>query len=79
MTKPKWFVHGGVYRFLEEVKFTLLFISVIAALSDGHDVRLCDNDWEEVPWDEQFNLVGITTATFTSERVYEIALEEQSG
>jgi hypothetical protein len=51
----------------------------LLALSDGHDVLLCDNDWEEVPWDEQFNLVGITTATFTSERVYEIALEEQSG
>lgn len=73
LIKPKWFVHGGVYRFLEEVKFTPLHISVIAALSDGHDVRLCDNDWEEVPWEEQFDLVGITTTTFTSERVYALA------
>jgi radical SAM superfamily enzyme YgiQ (UPF0313 family) len=73
LIKPKWFVHGGVYRFLEEVKFTPLHIAVIAALSDGHDVRLCDNDWEEVPWNERFDLVGLTTATFTSERVYELA------
>jgi radical SAM superfamily enzyme YgiQ (UPF0313 family) len=45
----------------------------VAALSDGHDVRLCDNDWEEIPWDERFDLVGITTATFTSERAYALA------
>jgi len=73
LIKPKWFVHGGVYRFLEEVKFTPLHIAVIAALSDGHDVRLCDNDWEEVPWDERFDVVGLTVATFTSERVYALA------
>jgi radical SAM superfamily enzyme YgiQ (UPF0313 family) len=73
LVKPKWFVHGGVYRFLEEVKFTPLHIAVIAALSKGHDVRLCDNDWEEIPWDERFDLVGITAATFTSERVYALA------
>ncbi len=73
LIKPKWFVHGGVYRFLEEVKFTPLHIAVIAALSDGHEVRLCDNDWEEIPYGESFDLVGITTATFTSGRAYEIA------
>jgi radical SAM superfamily enzyme YgiQ (UPF0313 family) len=73
LIKPKWFVHGGVYRFVEEVKFTPLHIAIIAALSDGHDVRLCDNDWEEIPWDERFDLVGITTATFTSERAYALA------
>ncbi len=73
LIKPKWFVHGGVYRFLEEVKFTPLHIAVIAALSDGHDVRLCDNDWQEVPWEERFDLVGITAATFTSERAYALA------
>ncbi|MBN2381391.1 radical SAM protein [bacterium] len=73
LIKPKWFVHGGVYRFLEDVKFTPLHIAVIAALSEGHEVRLCDNDWEEIPWGEHFDLVGITTATFTSERAYELA------
>jgi len=73
LIKPRWFAHGGVYRFLEEVKFTPLHIAVIAALSDGHDVRVCDNDWEEIPWGERFDLVGITTATFTSERAYALA------
>ncbi len=73
LIKPKWFVHGGVYRFLEEVKFTPLHIAIIAALSDGHEVQLCDNDWEEIPWEEDFDLVGITTATFTSQRAYELA------
>ena len=73
LVKPKWFVHGGVYRFLENVKFTPLHIAIIAALSEGHDVTLVDNDWEEIPYDQDFDLVGITVATFTSERVYEIA------
>ena len=73
LIKPKWFVHGGVYRFLEDVRFTPLHIAIIAALSDGHEVRLCDNDWEEIPWDEPFDLVGITAATFTSQRAYELA------
>ncbi len=75
LIKPKWFVHGGVYRFLEEIKFTPLHIAVLAALSDGHEVRLCDNDWEEIPYDERFDLVGITTVTFTSQRAFEIAAQ----
>ncbi len=73
LVKPRWFVHGGVYRYLENVKFTPLHIAIIAALSEGHDVTLADNDWERIPYDEDFDLVGITAATFTSERVYEIA------
>jgi radical SAM superfamily enzyme YgiQ (UPF0313 family) len=73
LVKPKFFVHGGVYRFLEEVKFTPLHIAIIAALSDGHDVTLCDNDYEEIPYDKDFDLIGITTTTFTSQLSYEIA------
>jgi len=73
LIKPKWFVKGGVYRFLENVKFTPLHIAIIAALSEGHDVTLVDNDWGDIPYEKDFDLVGITVATFTSERAYEIA------
>jgi len=73
LIKPRWFIHGGVYRYLENVKFTPLHIAIIGALSEGHDVTLVDNDWEEIPYGEHFDLVGITVATFTSERAYEIA------
>ncbi len=73
LIKPRWFIHGGVYRYLEEVKFTPLHIAIIAALSEGHNVTLVDNDREEIPYDQDFDLVGITVTTFTSEKAYGIA------
>jgi len=73
LLKPRWFVHGGQYRFLEHIRFTPLSLGILAALSESHDVRIVDGDWEEIPYDEKFDLVGITTTTFTSEAVYEIA------
>ncbi|MFH1227746.1 MAG: radical SAM protein [Planctomycetota bacterium] len=73
LIKPRWFVKGGVYRYLEKIKFTPLHIAVIGALCEGHDVKLIDNDWEEIPLNERFDLVGITVTTFTSERAYGLA------
>jgi len=77
LVKPKWFVTGGVYRYLEGVRFTPLHLGILAALAGehdgGHDVRCVDGDWQPIPYDEKFDLVGITTTTFTSERAYEIA------
>ena len=77
LVKPKWFVKGGVYRYLEGVRFTPLHLGILAALAheqgDGHEVRCVDGDWQRVPYDERFDLVGITTTTFTSERAYAIA------
>jgi radical SAM superfamily enzyme YgiQ (UPF0313 family) len=36
-------------------------------------VRVADGDWEAIPTEERFDLVGITATTFTSERVYRLA------
>jgi len=73
LIKPRWFVRGGVYRFLETIRFTPLNLCILAALSDGHDVRIVDLDWQELPENESFDLVGITVTTFTSEQAFEIA------
>jgi len=73
LIKPQWFVKGGMYRYLEKIKFTPLHIAIIAALSEGHEVKLIDNDWEEIPYEETFDLVGITATTFTSEKAYQIS------
>jgi len=73
LVKPKWFVHGGHYRYLEHVRFTPLSLGILAALSDGHDVRIVDGDWDAIPRDESFDLVGITATTFTSERSFALA------
>ncbi len=75
LVKPRWFVHGGQYRYLEHVRFTPLSLGILASLSPGHDVRIVDGDWQKVPVEEKFDLVGITAATFTSERAFALAAE----
>ena len=78
LVKPRWFVHGGQYRYLERVRFTPLSLGILAALSPGHDVRIVDGDWDKMPTDEHFDLVGITATTFTSERAFKLAGEFRS-
>ena len=75
LIKPKWFIKGGVYRFVNNIKFTPLQLGIIAALSegDGHEVKIVDGDWDEIPYNENFDLVGITVTTFTSQQAYGIA------
>jgi radical SAM superfamily enzyme YgiQ (UPF0313 family) len=73
LVKPRWFVTDGVYRFLTHVSFEPLHLGILAALSDGHDVKVIDQDWDEVPFDEPFDLVGITATTFSSQRAFAIA------
>jgi len=75
LVKPKWFVHGGQYRYLEKVRFTPLSLGILAALSDGHEVRIVDGDWQDIPTDEVFDLIGITVTTFTSDQAYNLARE----
>ncbi|HOX01537.1 MAG TPA: radical SAM protein, partial [Candidatus Paceibacterota bacterium] len=73
LVKPKWFVKDGVYRFLTQVTFEPLHLGILAALSPGHNVRLIDNDRDEIPFDQDFDLVGITATSFTSHRAFDIA------
>ncbi len=73
LVKPRWFVHDGHYRFLRGVKFTPLSLGILAALSEGHDVRVADLDWDSLPRRGRFDLAGITTTTFTSESAFDLA------
>jgi len=73
LVKPRWFVKDGVYRFLDQVPFQPLHLGILAALSEGHEVKIVDQDWDEVPTDGDFDLVGITSTTFTSKRAFELA------
>lgn len=73
LIKPRWFVRGGQYRYLEHVRFTPLSLGILAALSPDHDVSIVDGDWEDMPEEDNFDLVGITATTFTSERAYALA------
>ena len=73
LLKPKWFIKDGIYRILKNIRFTPLHLGILAALSEGHEVKVVDADWDEIPYDEKFDLVGITVTTFTSEQSYKIS------
>jgi radical SAM superfamily enzyme YgiQ (UPF0313 family) len=63
--KP-WF-NGRTFR------FSMLSLLSVAALTPAeHRIRLVDEQVEEVPWDERFDLVGITVMTATAPRAYEL-------
>jgi radical SAM superfamily enzyme YgiQ (UPF0313 family) len=72
LIKPRWFVKGGVYRFLETIRFAPLNLCILGALSGKHEVKIVDLDWQAMPDTCDFDLVGITVATFTSEQAYAI-------
>ncbi|MBN2371567.1 MAG: radical SAM protein [Vicinamibacteria bacterium] len=73
LVKPKWFVAGGVYRFLTRVTFAPLHLGILAALSPGHDITVVDHDWDEVPFSGDFDLVGVTATSYSSQRAFDIA------
>jgi len=73
LVKPRWLVKDGVYRFLTHVSFEPLHLGILAALSDGHEVKVVDHDWDELPSGERFDLVGLTATTFSSQRAFDLA------
>ena len=75
LVKPDWSRPDGreQVRYASAVKFPALALGILAALSQGHDVRVADANWEEIPLDGQFDLVGITVHTFSAVRAFEIA------
>ncbi|MCR4419741.1 MAG: radical SAM protein [Clostridia bacterium] len=56
------------------VPFPQLSLPLLAALTPGeHRVRIVDERLEEIPWDEPWDLAGITVMTATAPRAYELA------
>jgi radical SAM superfamily enzyme YgiQ (UPF0313 family) len=65
--RGRWF-NGRTFR------FSLLSLLTVAAETPvGVHIRIVDEQVEEVPWDESFDLVGITCMTALAPRAYEIA------
>ena len=73
LIKPTWYRESTVYSSLKFFKFSPLSLQIIAALSSEHEVTIVDEDWDDIPYDKEFDLVGITSTTFTSEQAYEIS------
>jgi radical SAM superfamily enzyme YgiQ (UPF0313 family) len=78
LVKPDWNAAAGHIRYGYGIRFPALSLGILATLSPGHDVRIVDEGWEPIPYDDPFDLVGITTTTFTSEAAYAIAARFRS-
>ena len=68
--------HVGRRRFFtgRTFRFSLLsLLSVAAATPPGVEIRLVDEQVEDIPWAETWDLVGITCMTALAPRAYEIA------
>jgi radical SAM superfamily enzyme YgiQ (UPF0313 family) len=66
----------GRHRFWngKTFRFSMLSLLSVAALTPSrHQLRIVDEQIEDVPWDEPFDLVGITVMTATAPRAYELA------
>jgi radical SAM superfamily enzyme YgiQ (UPF0313 family) len=63
----RWF-NGRTFRFS-----MLSLLSVAALCPSDATIRLVDEQIEEVPWDDAFDVVGITCMTALAPRAYELA------
>ncbi len=73
LIKPKWFVDGDAYKYKDLHRTPPLNLGIIAALSEGHEVRIIDEDVEEIDYSPDWDLVAISTMTFTSLAAYKIS------
>ncbi|MDP8219120.1 MAG: radical SAM protein [Candidatus Theseobacter exili] len=72
LVKPAWF-NNGLYKNCHLARVPPINLGILASLSDGHYVKIADEDVEAIPYSDKWNIVGITTATSTANNAYEIA------
>jgi radical SAM superfamily enzyme YgiQ (UPF0313 family) len=54
-------------------RFSMLSLLSVAALTpEGHELRLVDEQLDDIPWNEPFDLVAITVMTAAAPRAYEL-------
>ncbi len=73
LIKPAWKIGYGQVRYGKNVRFPSLALGIVAALSGTHDVEVVDANWKPIPYGRPFDLVGITSTTFTADDAYRIA------
>lgn len=72
LIEPAW--HRAIMR--EHIQFPPLGLAMVAAVTPpGHEIRLIDENLDEIDFDRPVDLVGITAMTCQVNRAYEIAVE----
>lgn len=65
-----------IFKKIRITSFPPLTLPQVASLTPReHEVRIVDDNFEKIPYDGEFDLVGITARTCTAPRAYEIADE----
>jgi len=72
LIRPPW-LRDGIFENIRLLKIPPLSLGIIAALSDGHEVVISDGDVEEIPYHDEWDLVGITATSSGIISAYEIA------
>ena len=78
LIKPRWEIGYGQMRYAKRVRFPALGLGILAALSEGHYVEVVDANWDPIPFDDNWDLVGITVTTFAADASYELAARFRS-
>ncbi|MFH1530853.1 MAG: radical SAM protein [Pseudomonadota bacterium] len=73
LIKPRWEIGYGQMRYAKRVRFPALGLGILAALSPGHYVKVVDGNWDPIPFDGDWDLVGITVTTFAAGTAYDLA------
>ena len=74
-THPRWRIHkDGHSRFPRVFRYSMLSsLSVAAAMSTNVETRIIDEDVDQIDFDTDADLIGISFMTFNAPRAYEIA------
>ena len=73
LLKPRWEIGYGQMRYAKRVRFPALGLGILATLSAGHAVEVVDANWDPIPFDRDWDLVGITVTTFAAGTAYDLA------
>ncbi len=68
--------HAGQRKYFSGKTFRFSMLSLLAVAAEsppGVNLRIIDEQVDEIPWDDPFDLIGITCMTAAAPRAYEIA------
>ncbi len=73
LIKPRWEIGYGQMRYAKRVRFPALGLGILAAMAGEHEVEVVDANWDPVPLERDWDLVGITVTTFAADEAYSLA------
>jgi len=67
------------YREIFSRAFNINLLRLASQTGEEHEIRLIDENYEKLDFNERFDVVGVTAMTYQAERAYEIAATFKQG